>query len=146
MIGVNSRLDSIQAAILDIKLKHLDEYAIARREAADYYDRAFSNIEKLQTPYRVQASTHVFHQYTMKVGDGLRDKLRKHLAEKNIPHNVYYPVPLYEQEAFKHLKGAIDFLPVTDQLCKSVISLPIHTEMNEEILDHITKSVISFFE
>jgi len=144
-IGVNSRLDSIQAAVLDIKLKYLDDYAERRRKAADYYDQAFSDIEDLQTPYRATNSTHVFHQYTMKVSNGKREALRDYLAEKEIPHNVYYPVPLYEQEAYKHLSGAVEFLPVTDALCKEVISLPIHTEMTEEILEHITSTVKAFF-
>jgi len=144
-VGVNSRLDSIQAAILNIKLKYLDNYAVARRKAADYYDRAFSIIEDIQTPYRADNSTHVFHQYTMKIKKGKREALRAYLAEKNIPHNVYYPIPLYEQEAYKHLAESIDFLPVTDRLCKEVLSLPIHTEMNEEILKHISNTVIGFF-
>jgi dTDP-4-amino-4,6-dideoxygalactose transaminase len=144
-IGVNSRLDSIQAAILDVKLKHLDDYARARRKAADYYDNAFSDIDSLQIPFRMTESTHVFHQYTLRVKDGRRDDLRRHLTEQEIPHNVYYPVPLYEQEAFRHLSGAVKFLPVTDQLCKEVISLPIHTEMNETIQNQIIEAVRSFF-
>lgn len=144
-IGVNSRLDSLQAAILNVKLKHLDEYAGARRKAADYYDQAFAGVEELQTPVRKPDSSHVFHQYTLRVKNSQRDPLRKHLAEKSIPHNVYYPVPLYEQKAFSQLAGAVNFLPVTDMLCKEVISLPIHTEMNEEIQDYIVKAVRSFF-
>lgn len=144
-IGVNSRLDSIQAAILDIKLKYLDEYAKARNIAASYYDEAFQEIKEIQCPVRDKRSTHVFHQYTMRILNGKREKFREYLTEKNIPHNVYYPVPLYEQEAFKHLSGAVSFLPVTDLLCKEVISLPIHTEMNEEILSHIANTVKAFF-
>jgi dTDP-4-amino-4,6-dideoxygalactose transaminase len=144
-VGVNSRLDSIQATVLDIKLKYLDQYASKRKEAADYYDQAFSGIDALQVPVRSDNSSHVFHQYTLRVKNGMREELRKHLSMLEIPHNVYYPVPLYEQEAFKNLAGSIDFLPVTDQLCKEVISLPIHTEMNEEILKHIADSVCSFF-
>ena len=144
-IGVNSRLDTIQAAILRIKLRHLDEYAAARNEAADYYDKAFSRIDAIQTPVRHTRSSHVFHQYTMRVKDGQREALREHLTKMDIPHNIYYPVPLYAQEAFNHLKGAVDFLPVTDQLCKEVLSLPIHTEMNEEILEKIAGTVAGFF-
>ena len=144
-IGVNSRLDSIQAAILDIKLKYLDDYADARRKAADYYDRAFKDIAGIQTPVRSKNSTHVFHQYTMRIKNGKRDELNQYLNSRNIPNNIYYPVPLYEQEAFSHLAGAVDFLPVTDILCKEVISLPMHTELTEEIQDIIINGVKSFF-
>lgn len=144
-IGVNSRLDSIQAAILNIKLKYLDDYAAARRKAADYYDEAFKDIAEIQTPVRSKNSTHVFHQYTMRIKNGKRDELNQYLNSRKIPNNIYYPVPLYEQEAFSHLAGAVDFLPVTDMLCKEVISLPIHTEMTEEIQKVITDAVKSFF-
>jgi len=144
-IGVNSRLDSIQAAVLNIKLKYLDDYANARRAAADYYDEAFKDIDSIQTPVRSSNSTHVFHQYTMRIKNGKRDALNQYLNDKGIPNNIYYPVPLYDQEAFKHLAGAVDFLPATDVLCKEVISLPIHTEMNEEIQDIIIEAVKSFF-
>ncbi len=144
-IGVNSRLDSIQAAILDIKLKYLDDYANARRNAAGYYDKAFEGIDEIQTPVRAHNSTHVFHQYTMRIKNGKRDELNRYLNSKNIPNNIYYPVPLYEQKAFSHLAGAVDFLPVTDMLCKEVISLPIHTEMTNEIQDIIIDAVKSFF-
>jgi UDP-2-acetamido-2-deoxy-ribo-hexuluronate aminotransferase len=144
-IGVNSRLDSIQAAVLDVKLKYLDDYAEARQQAAAYYDKAFGEVEGLKIPRRVNWSSHVFHQYTMRVTNGERDELREHLDTHNIPHNVYYPVPLYEQEAFKHLKGNIEYLPVTDMLCKQVISLPIHTEMTEDIQKHIVEAVLSYF-
>ncbi len=144
-IGVNSRLDSIQAAILDIKLRYLDDYANARRKAADYYDNAFKEIEDIQTPVRSKDSTHVFHQYTLRIKNGKRNELNDYLNSKGIPNNIYYPVPLYEQEAFSHLAGAVDFLPVTDMLCKEVISLPIHTEMTEQIQDIIIDGVKSFF-
>ena len=144
-IGVNSRLDSIQAAILDVKLKYLDDYANARRKAADYYDQAFSEIAEIQIPVRSINSTHVFHQYTLRIKNGKRDELNKYLNSKEIPNNIYYPVPLYEQEAFSHLAGAVEFLPVTDMLCKEVISLPIHTEMTEEIQNIIIDAVKSFF-
>ena len=145
MIGVNSRLDSIQAAILDVKLKYLDGYAAARRQAADYYDKAFEDVDMLQTPVRSSDSTHVFHQYTLRVKNGKRDELNAYLNSKGIPNNIYYPVPLYEQEAFKHLAGAVDFLPVTGMLCKEVISLPMHTELTPEIQDVIISEVKSFF-
>ncbi|MGE5355517.1 MAG: DegT/DnrJ/EryC1/StrS family aminotransferase [Deltaproteobacteria bacterium] len=144
-IGVNSRLDSIQAAILDVKLKYLDKYAEARNDAANYYDRAFAEISEIQTPVRSKYSTHVFHQYTLRIKNGKRDALKKHLDSAGIPNNIYYPVPLYAQEAFKNLSGSIDFLPVTDMLCKEVLSLPIHTEMTTEILDHIISAVLDFY-
>lgn len=144
-IGVNSRLDSIQAAILDVKLKYLDEYASARNKVASYYDKAFEEIEEIKTPVRFDKSTHVFHQYTIRVTNGTRDGLNKHLNDKGIPNNIYYPVPLYAQKAFKHLSGAVDFLPATDVLCKEVLSLPIHTEMTNEIQDVIIEGVKSFF-
>ena len=145
LVGVNSRLDAIQAAVLDIKLKYLDEYATARNQVADYYDAAFAEVEELTTPKRCAHSNHVFHQYTLRVSNGKRDALRAFLIEKEIPHNIYYPVPLYEQTAYKNLNGAVDFLPITDLLCKEVISLAIHTEMTEEILSHISSTVKEFF-
>jgi dTDP-4-amino-4,6-dideoxygalactose transaminase len=145
VIGVNSRLDTIQAAILDIKLKHLDEYAAARQNAAAFYDDAFQNIEELKTPIRAENSTHVFHQYTLQVVDGERADLQKHLAENGVPAMIYYPVPLYRQEAFKE-SVAPDFnLLVTEKLCDAVLSLPIHTEMNGELLGYIAKQVTDFF-
>lgn len=147
MVGVNSRLDSIQAAILDIKLRHLDEYAAARRSAADYYDQAFANIEGLQTPARHPKSTHVFHQYTLKVSDGKRDALQQHLQESGIPNMIYYPVPLYKQKAYHEAMGQpIEPLPVTEDLCQSVLSLPMHTELDEAALSFISENVIAFFD
>ena len=147
MVGCNSRLDSIQAAVLNIKLKHLDEYAAARQKVAAYYDQAFAQVEMLDTPARQHNSTHVFHQYTLIVKNGKRDELQEYLKSKDIPSMIYYPVPLYEQQAFKNTTDKpVEFLPVTDELCKSVISLPIHTELDETTLAYITKSVISFFE
>ncbi len=145
VIGVNSRLDSIQAAILDVKLKHLDEYAAARNKAAEFYDEAFANIEEIQTPAREKNSTHVFHQYTMKIGSGKRDELQAYLDEKGIPANIYYPVPLYEQDAFKEYVAEDFSLPITEKLCEQVLSLPIHTEMNESLLEQISENVKSFF-
>ena len=146
LIGVNSRLDSLQAAILNIKLKKLDEYCDARRRVADAYDAAFENIEELQTPARQSNSTHVFHQYTLQVKNGKRGELQKHLESEGIPAMIYYPVPLYKQEAFAPLVPADLQLPVTEKLCDSVISLPIHTEMTDEVLTKIINGVQSFFE
>lgn len=144
IIGCNSRLDSIQAAILGVKLKYLDDYCSARQEVADRYDLALINVEGLETPKRMDYSTHVFHQYTLKITNGKRDELKDHLQSKGIPSMIYYPIPLYEQEAFKPFTD-VEFLPVTDQLCKEVISLPIHTELTLEEINHITDSIKSFF-
>jgi UDP-2-acetamido-2-deoxy-ribo-hexuluronate aminotransferase len=144
MVGVNSRLDSIQAAILNVKLNYLDQFASERRAVADAYDSGFSAIEALQIPFRVEFSSHVFHQYTLKVKDGRRDQLQSYLKEKGIPSIIYYPLPLYDQEAFKK-DSNVQFLPATDKLCKSVLSLPIHTEMSEEQIAYIVNSVVQFF-
>ncbi|MFM2269024.1 MAG: hypothetical protein RL757_2465 [Bacteroidota bacterium] len=144
VIGVNSRLDSIQAAVLDIKLGHLDGYCAARARAAAHYDACFSEIPSLKIPSRQHNSTHVFHQYTLRVLDGRRDELHQFLNENKIPNAIYYPVPLYKQKAFANYWGGGE-LDVTEQLCREVISLPMHTEMNEEILTHISNAVSTFF-
>lgn len=146
LIGVNSRLDSVQAAILDVKLKRLDKYSAARQKAAKAYDRALGELnEVIEIPKRARNSTHVFHQYTMKIKNGQRDALQAFLQERGIPSMIYYPVPLYKQNAFKHWwKGGE--LAVTENLCKEVISLPIHTELDTQTLDYITSCVKSFFD
>lgn len=144
IIGVNSRLDSIQAAILDVKLNYLNKYCNARIEVADYYDEKFKGIEVLKTPERSPFSTHVFHQYTLKVPALKRDAFKLYLEKLGIPSMIYYPIPLYKQEAFlQYSKG--EELPVTELLCNEVISLPIHTEMDDEMLEYIASSVINFF-
>ena len=145
MIGCNSRLDSIQAAILGVKLKYLKKYSNARQEAAAFYDKAFADEDWMQIPIRQHNSTHVFHQYTLKIKDGYRDALKDHLFAAGIPFGVFYPLPLYEQEAFKKFVPDDLDLPVTEMLCQSVISLPIHTEMDEEILNHISGVVKGMF-
>ena len=145
MIGVNSRLDSIQAAILNIKLARLDEYCAARLKAAETYDAAFAGIEGLATPMREPTSTHVFHQYTLKVSNNRRGDLQQHLQSRGVPSMIYYPVPLYKQKAFALFVDAEMTLPVTEELCDAVISLPIHTEMNEALLGTICHGVTSFF-
>lgn len=146
VVGVNSRLDSIQAAILNVKLQYLDEFAAARQAAAAYYDKAFQTISAIQIPKRQHNSTHVFHQYTLIVKDGKRDALQAYLQSKGIPTMIYYPVPLYEQEAFKNsMANHFEQLPVTEMLCQSVLSLPIHTEMDEEQLAYISEAVVNFF-
>ena len=144
VIGCNSRLDAMQAAILNIKLKYLDEYNRARQQAAAFYDQAFAQQPELTIPVRQENSSHVFHQYTLKVADGKRDALANYLQENQIPFGIYYPVPLYKQNAFSQFYNG-EPLPVTEALCESVISLPMHTEMDEEILEYIAGKVCSFF-
>jgi UDP-2-acetamido-2-deoxy-ribo-hexuluronate aminotransferase len=145
VLGVNSRLDTLQAAILNVKLKHLDEYSQARQGVAEYYDDAFRSINAIQTPRRSLFSTHVFHQYTLVVTPGVRDTLKDYLQDKGIPSMIYYPIPLHHQEAFRSISRYSDDLSVTERLCASVISLPIHTEMTTEIQDEIIKGFIEFF-
>ena len=145
-IGVNSRLDAIQAAILDVKLKYLDQYVAARRAVADYYDKAFADIDLLQLPERLAKSSHVFHQYTLIVKEGHRDALKNYLHERGIPSMIYYPIPLNEQEAFKGRGRKVGDLPTTNALCASVLSLPIHTEMKDDQLEYITETVQAYFE
>lgn len=146
VVGVNSRLDTLQAVILNIKLRHLDTYCTSRRAVADYYDAAFKDIEGLQTPIRSTHSTHVFHQYTLRVKNNKRAALQAFLQDKGIPSMIYYPVPLYKQEAFKKYVKKDFFMPVTELLCTEVLSLPIHTEMEKETLEYITESIKQFFE
>jgi dTDP-4-amino-4,6-dideoxygalactose transaminase len=141
-IGVNSRLDSIQAAILRIKLRHLDEYAAARNVVANYYDKVFANHPKIKTPSRVKNSTHVFHQYTLQLNGIDRTKLREQLASRGIPAMIYYPVPLHLQKAYLDSRYKAGDFPVTEKLCATVISLPIHTEMDEATLKYICDNVL----
>lgn len=143
-IGVNSRLDTIQAAILGIKLAHLDEYASARKYAANYYDNAFKNHSQLTTPYRAPYSSHVFHQYTLRTHGIDRNALQEFLQSRDIPAMVYYPLPLHSQKAYVQPEFNDENYPVTNQLCKEVISLPMHTELDDEQLKYITDSVIEF--
>jgi len=144
LIGVNSRLDSIQAAILNVKLAHLDEYAGKRRAAADFYDKAFANNPKLKTPVRYSKSTHVFHQYTLVLKDVDRQALIDHLGKKEIPAMIYYPVPLHLQKAYLDPRYKPGDFPVTEDLSASVVSLPMHTELDTEQLYHIVTSVLEF--
>jgi len=142
VLGVNSRLDSIQAVVLKAKLKHLDEYTAARNKAADYYDQAFANHPKLKIPTRAKNSTHVFHQYTLQLIDVNRTTLREQLLERGIPAMIYYPIPLHEQLAYKNERYKKGDFPVTEKLCATVLSLPMHTEMDEETLKYITDNLI----
>lgn len=144
VVGCNSRLDTLQAAVLDVKLTYLDNYTAARRKVADYYDTAFAGHSKITTPYRGPLSSHVFHQYTL-ILEGLdRDALNAYLAARNIPSMIYYPVPAHRQQMFATAGGADVNLPVTDWLTERVISLPIHTEMDDEQLAYIATSVLTF--
>jgi UDP-2-acetamido-2-deoxy-ribo-hexuluronate aminotransferase len=143
-IGVNSRLDSIQAAVLRAKLQHLDEYAAARNAVATYYDNAFGNNPKLTTPARAANSNHVFHQYTLQLKGVNREEMRKYLADKGIPAMIYYPVPLHMQKAYTDARYTEGMFPVTEQLCKCVISLPMHTELDEQQLAYITTNVLDY--
>jgi dTDP-4-amino-4,6-dideoxygalactose transaminase len=142
-VGVNSRLDSIQAAILRKKLPNLDSYNEARRKAADYYDEAFAGHENILTPKRAKNSTHVFHQYTLRITNGKRNELQQFLTEKEIPAMIYYPVALRKQKAYYQESNPADFIN-TDKLLDQVISLPMHTELDEEQLKYITDSVLEF--
>ncbi|MBX2926569.1 MAG: DegT/DnrJ/EryC1/StrS family aminotransferase [Saprospiraceae bacterium] len=146
IVGVNSRLDGIQAAVLDVKLKRLDQYAQARQKAAAYYDAAFGDLPQVVIPARQPNSTHVFHQYTLLIKDGRRDALQDFLQENGIPSMIYYPVPLYKQQAFENSVGVnLEKMPATDYLCSVVLSLPMHTELDEKMLRYITQAVKRFF-
>jgi dTDP-4-amino-4,6-dideoxygalactose transaminase len=144
LVGCNSRLDTMQAAILDIKLKHLDEYIAARRAVADFYDRAFAGNPKIATPYRAAYCKHVFHQYTVVLEGVDRDGLKQFLGEHNIPSMIYYPVPGHKQKMFEAFNVASQSMPVTDWLTERVISLPVHTEMDEEQLNFISSKVLEY--
>jgi dTDP-4-amino-4,6-dideoxygalactose transaminase len=143
-IGVNSRLDSMQAAILNVKLKYLDDYAFRRVEVAGHYDRMFSDNPRLKIPFRSPKSTHVFHQYTLVVQECDRDALQSFLNEKEIPAMIYYPVPLHMQKAYQDPRYKKGDFPVTEYLSRSVLSLPMHTELDADQLDYITSSVLEF--
>lgn len=142
LIGVNSRLDSIQAAVLQAKLPHLDEYIAARQSAAAYYDKAFAGNPHITTPYRDPKSTHVFHQYTLKLSGVDRNAVQAQLKEKVIPAMIYYPVPLHLQKAYQDPRYKQGDFPVAEELCATVLSLPMHTELDEEQLKYITDAVL----
>jgi dTDP-4-amino-4,6-dideoxygalactose transaminase len=144
-IGVNSRLDTIQAAILRVKLRHLDEFNESRRSAAAYYDRELSGLPGITVPERTPASTHIFHQYTLRISGGERNSLRECLENEGIPAMIYYPVPLHMQKAYLHLGYQPDDFPVTSRLSGEVLSLPMHTELDEEQLAYITGCIRSKF-
>lgn len=145
-IGVNSRLDSMQAAVLEVKLKYLDEYIANRQAAASFYDKAFSASDKLIIPARDKKSTHVFHQYTLKLNDVDRAGLQKYLESKGIPAMIYYPVPLHLQKAYQDARYRHGDFPVAEKLSGCVLSLPMHTELPEDQLEYITRNVLEFIE
>lgn len=143
-VGCNSRLDTIQAAVLEIKLRHLDEYVNARRTVASFYDAAFAGHPKITTPYRAAYSSHVFNQYTLILQGLDRNALLDYLAARNIPSMIYYPVPAHRQKMFESFNSCNTALPATDWLTERVLSLPMHTEMDEEQLNFITSNVLAF--
>ncbi len=144
VVGCNSRLDTIQAAVLNVKLPKLDQYIAARRAVADYYDKAFAGNPKINTPFRASYTTHVFHQYTLQLEGVDRDGLNAFLAENNIPSMIYYPVPAHRQKMFEAFGGGDYKLETTDWLTERVISLPMHTEMEQDQLELITSKVLEF--
>ena len=144
IVGCNSRLDSVQAAVLNVKLKYLDEYVKARISVADYYDRAFARNPRITTPFRAPYTNHVFHQYTLILNDVDRDGLNKFLENHNVPSMIYYPVPAHRQKMFDAFGGSSFQLKTTDWLTERVISLPIHTEMDEDQLTHISGKVLEY--
>jgi UDP-2-acetamido-2-deoxy-ribo-hexuluronate aminotransferase len=144
VVGCNSRLDSIQAAILDVKLKHLDEYIAARQKAAAFYNEAFAGNGKITVPYVADFTNHVYHQYTLILNGVDRDGLNKYLADQKVPSMIYYPVPAHRQKMFEAFGGSDYDLPTTDWLTERVISLPIHTELDIEQLQYITQHVLTF--
>lgn len=144
-IGVNSRLDSMQAAILRIKLRQINRYSKARLQAADFYDAAFADEPKIKTPVRAQNSTHVFHQYTLQLAPGIdRNAMQEYLASHQIPSMIYYPVALHMQKAYQDARFKEGDFPVTERLVGCVISLPMHTELDAEQLEHIVHHVKNF--
>jgi UDP-2-acetamido-2-deoxy-ribo-hexuluronate aminotransferase len=144
LVGCNSRLDNLQAAVLGAKLKHLDEYIARRRKAADHYDKVFAGNSKIITPFRASYCDHVFHQYTLVLEGVSRDDLNKWLADQKIPSMIYYPIPAHKQKMFSQWHVAGQEFPVTDWLTERVISLPMHTELDEEQLDYISGKVLEF--
>ncbi len=145
LIGCNSRLDNIQAAVLNIKLANLDDYSKSRQNSANFYYNSLSDLKEIQLPFQSKSSTHVFHQYTIKVLNNKRDKLQEYLKSNNIPSMIYYPIPLYKQEAFSMYVKDRFYLNHTEDLCKCVLSLPMHTEINQSQLEYICNTINKFF-
>jgi len=145
-IGLNSRLDTLQAAILRVKLNYLARFNESRQKVADQYDEAFSGCQSISIPERVSYSSHIFHQYTVRIRNGRRDELKTWLGSMKIPSMIYYPGPLHMQEAYKPLGYTEDDFPVTTDLCKEVLSLPMHPEMEREQIDYIVLNILNFFD
>jgi len=146
-IGVNSRLDSMQAAILNVKLKYLDKYNKSRQQSAHLYNQAFEKVDKIQTPFvESDIDSHVYHQYTLKVPSEVRDSLAEHLSKNNIPFGIYYPLGFHEQKAYRQEFFSDKDFPVTNKIKDQVISLPMHTELSKKQIKYITNTIISFFE
>jgi UDP-2-acetamido-2-deoxy-ribo-hexuluronate aminotransferase len=144
IVGVNSRLDTIQAAILNVKLKFLNQYEQSRNKAASFYDQALANIPFLEIPFRSKSSTHVFHQYTLKLKGIKREPFKAYLESNGVPSMVYYPVPLHLQKAYKIMGIDEGSFPISEDLCKRVLSLPMHTEMDEEQLSHVCEVIKNY--
>ncbi|RNI28056.1 DegT/DnrJ/EryC1/StrS family aminotransferase [Rufibacter immobilis] len=143
-VGVNSRLDTLQAALLDVKLGHLDDFILRRQKAAMFYDAAFAELEQVKIPTLAPYSSHVFHQYTLQVPAEQREGLKAHLQSKGIPSMIYYPVPLHLHEAYAYLGYKASDFPVSEELCRKVISLPMHTELTQDQQQYITDAVVAF--
>ncbi len=145
MVGINSRLDTMQAAILNVKLNYLDNYNEARAKAAEYYDRSLSGIDRLILPKRMKQSTHIYHTYTLKTGAMHRDGLKQFLGERDIPTMIYYPVPMHLQKGYLNLGYRTGDFPVSEELCNTVLSIPMHTELTEDQLEYICYSIGDYF-
>jgi UDP-2-acetamido-2-deoxy-ribo-hexuluronate aminotransferase len=145
VIGLNSRLDTLQAAILNVKLKYLDSYIQKRQETAKFYDSILGNHTDIVIPGRNVASTHVFNQYTIQIPDGKRERMKQYLAEKGIPSMIYYPMPLHLQKAYQYLGYKKGDFPVSEKLSENVLSLPIHTELDIKQLSYISENVLNFY-
>jgi dTDP-4-amino-4,6-dideoxygalactose transaminase len=144
LVGINSRLDTLQAAILKVKLTYLKEYTDKRNDVASFYDKALAKHDFLRVPFRSANSTHVYHQYTLRIENRDRDLFKKHLENQGIPSMIYYPVPLHLQRAYVRKEFPSGSFPVTENLSKTVLSLPIHTEMNREELEYIVEAIAKF--
>ncbi len=145
-VGINSRLDTLQAAVLKVKLKFLDEYHRRRQRVAEVYDQALKQQQRITLPARSSFSTHIFHQYTLKLHPDDRDRLKEYLRAKGIPTMIYYPSPLHTQVAYRYLGYQVEDFPVTGRLCRQVLSLPVHTEMEEDQQLYIIESILEFFQ
>ena len=142
-VGFNSRLDTLQAAVLQVKLRHLDEFIANRKSAAQYYFVALEGVDWIELPDTKNDTTHTFHQFTLKVKDGKRDALKQYLAEKGIPSMIYYPVPAHLQQAYQYLHYKEGDFPVAERLCREVLSLPMHTELSENQLQYICETIVN---